>query len=367
MDKKPIIVDAHEDLAWNMAFLKRDYTRNLAEIRKDEVGNPVVAKIGDTLLGWDVYQKGRVALVFSTLFAAPLRASEGEWDVQGYVDDEDAHQVYRHQLDLYHQLVEEHPDKYTLIGDKGQLEAHLQLWREQPADGQPPVGLVVLMEGADGVRQPDEVALWWELGVRLIGPAWKGTKYCGGTGEPGPLTRDGFALLEEMAAFDYVLDISHMDEQAVLQSLDTYPKQIVATHANVKSLMPGTQSNRFLSDRVIEGLIERDGIIGVIPFNRFLDTEWKDGDPREVIRPERVVAHIDAICQIAGNTRHAAIGSDFDGGFGLQSVPAGMESVADLQVLAPLLAEKGYDEGNITDIFSGNWLRMLSENLPGEG
>lgn len=365
MNNKPIIVDAHEDLAWNMATLKRDYTRSVAETRQLEKGRSEVSWNGDTMIGWDAYQQGRVALVFGTLFAAPESASAGEQDTQFYKDQEEAHQLYRQQVDLYHRLVEEHPQKFNLITNKDELDTHLQHWQGVDDEAEPPVGLVILMEAANAVRQPSEVELWWQLGVRLIGPAWQRTVYCGGTGEPGPLTEKGFELLEAMAAFDFILDISHMDEAAVLQSLDTYPKRIVASHANVKALLPGTESNRFLSDRVIQGLLERNGVIGVVAFNKFLDVDWNDGDPREHVTLDHLVAHIDYICQMAGDARHVGFGSDLDGGYGLQSVPAGMESVADLQKLAPLLTEKGYDEEAIAGIFGGNWLRMLSESLPG--
>ena len=64
-----------------------------------------------------------------------------------------------------------------------------------------------------------ELPEWWEKGLRLIGPAWAGTKFCGGTGEPGPLTKAGYELLEGMADQGFILDISHMDELAVRQSL----------------------------------------------------------------------------------------------------------------------------------------------------
>ena len=365
MNNKPLIVDAHEDMAWNMAALQRDYTRTVADSRSREVGKPEISWNGDTMLGWDAYQQGRVAVVFGTLFAAPASASEGEWGIQAYEDQEEAHQLYRHQVDLYHQLVEEHPHKFTLITNKVELDAHLQRWQLAGEGVEPPVGLVILMEAADAIQQPAEVELWWGLGVRLIGPAWRRTVYCGGTGDPGPLTDKGFELLERMADFDYILDISHMDEAAVLQSLDTYTKRIVASHANVKALLPGTSSNRFLSDRVIEGLLERDGMIGLTGFNLFLDVDWKAGDPREGVTLDNIVAHIDYICQMAGDAQHVGFGSDFDGGFGLQSVPAGLESVADLQKLAPLLAEKGYSQADVAEIFGGNWLRVLSESLPG--
>jgi membrane dipeptidase len=76
------------------------------------------------------------------------------------------------------------------------------------------------------------------------------------------------------------------------------------------------------------------------------------------------VAHIDYICQRAGDARHVGIGSDFDGGFGKESVPAEIDNIADLQLIAPLLAEKGYNDEDIAAILGGNWLAFLRRTLP---
>jgi len=220
------------------------------------------------------------------------------------------------------------------------------------------------MEGAEGVRSIGELEMWWERGVRIIGLAWAGTRFCGGTGEPGPLTQEGHHLLEGMAEYGFVLDISHMDEEAVLQSLDAYPGTIIASHSNASALLKGLESNRFLSDRMIQGLLERNGVIGVVPYNRFLVPGWMKKDRREAVTLEHVVAQIDYICQMAGDARHVGIGSDFDGGFGVQSVPVEIDTIADLQKLTPLLAQKGYTEEDIAIIMGRNWLNILKENLP---
>jgi membrane dipeptidase len=53
----------------------------------------------------------------------------------------------------------------------------------------------------------------------------------------------------------------------------------------------------------------------------------------------------------------ATIGLDFDGGHGAASTPAGFETVADLKISGPALAEKGYSPANIDRILNGNWLR----------
>lgn len=364
MTQKPLIVDAHQDIAYNILSFGRDYTRTVAETRQTETKTDTPKYNGDTLIGWDAYQDGRVGIVFSTLFAAPLRYKEGAWDTVVYETPEQAHTIYRKQVDTYYQLVEKHPDKFSLIQDKTSLENVLATWDNQEEGQEPPVGLVFLMEGAEGVREPAELELWWELGVRLIGPAWAGTRFCGGTKEPGPLTKEGYALLDAMADHGFTLDLSHMDEQAALQTLDHYPGQIIATHANPHSLVKGIESNRFLSDRIIEGLLERDAVIGIVPYNLFLHPEWRKGDPRELVPLEIVCDHIDYICQIAGDAKHVGIGSDADGGFGLQSIPEGLESIADFQKFVPILSERGYTDEDIDDIFGKNWLNMLKNTLP---
>jgi len=358
-----LIVDAHEDLAYNILSFGRDYTQSAADTRAREADTDVPMHNGDTLLGWPDFQRGQVAVVFSTLFVTPVRRKLGAWETQIYEDANQAHTLYSAQLDVYHRLTDEHPDKFRLIQTRRDLEAVLTIWASAD-DENHPVGLVVLMEGAEGVRSPAELEEWWARGVRLIGPAWAGTRFCGGTREPGPLTPEGYALLEELASLGFTLDISHMDEQAVLQALEIYPGPIVASHANAKSLLKGTDSNRFLSDRVIQGLLERDGIIGVVPLNPFLRAGWKIGERREEVTLHHLVAQIDFICQMAGDARHAGLGSDFDGGFGLQSVPTGIDSIADLQKLAPLLEEKGYTLQEIAAILGENWLAHLRRTLP---
>jgi membrane dipeptidase len=222
------------------------------------------------------------------------------------------------------------------------------------------------MEGADGIRSPRELPEWWELGLRMIGLAWAGTRYSGGTNDPGPLTAEGRELLSAMTEFNFILDISHMDEAAAHESLDRYEGPVMATHANCASVVKDSSTNRHLPDKVIQGLIERDAVIGVIPFNAFLKAGWKrvNGSRREEVSLDALIAHIDHICQLSGDSLHAGIGSDFDGGFGLQSIPPELDSIADLPVVASKLIERGYSEDDAANVLGNNWLRFLRRSLP---
>jgi membrane dipeptidase len=359
----PILIDSHEDLAWNILSFGRDYTLPASETRRRENGALASQVNGDTLLGWPDYQQGKVAVIFSTLFAAPTSDKLGEWDTQCYANYDEAHMLYSLQLDAYDRLVDEHPTMYRKIEKQADLHSVLDHWQREDTQ-EHPVGLVTLMEAAEGVRELAELEQWYQRGVRIIGPAWRGTRFCGGSGDPGPLTEEGYALLEGMAQFHFTLDLSHMDEKAALQALDTYPGPIIASHANALALLKGSTSNRHLTDRVIQGLLERGGTIGVVPYNNFLKPDWKESGGRADVTLDYYIAQIDYICQMAGNSLHVGIGTDFDGGLGVQSVPVEINTIADLRKIIPFLSQKGYTEEDISAILSGNWLGFLQNTLP---
>lgn len=363
-----VIIDAHEDLACAMLGLKRDYLRSAAETRRLEKNSPhIIEANGQTLLGWPEYQQGQVGVVFATLFATPQKWLKHDWDTQTFSTPEEAKKIYMLQVEAYHRLVDEHPDAFRLVRTRRDLAEVIASWQKAPAkypEKTHPVGLVILMEGADSIQSQDDLEEFWQAGVRMIGPVWAGNRFCGGTREPGPLTMEGKKLLRQMAEIGFTLDISHMSQEPVLQSLGLYEGNVIASHANADALLKDIPFQRHLTDEAIRRLVERDGVMGVIPFNVFLDWEWKTGNPRESIKLDRLIQHIDHICQIAGNANHVGLGSDFDGGFGWPDVPYEIDTIADLQKLENQLLEKGYNGENAAAILSGNWQRKLEQILP---
>jgi membrane dipeptidase len=96
-----------------------------------------------------------------------------------------------------------------------------------------------------------------------------------------------------------------------------------------------------------------------------LDPGWVRGvTTNERVGLVHVVDHIDYICQIAGNVRHAAIGTDLDGGYGTEQTPRDLDTIADVQTISALLRERGYEQDDIASILHGNWLRLLGRALP---
>jgi len=367
----PILIDGHQDLAYNMLTYRRDYRRSAQETRDREAVDPDIER-GESTLGWPDYQRGQVAVVFGTLFAAPRRHTSSPLPNDQIYDDYDqAHDIYRNQIEFYRRWTENSSDMFRLITNRAELANLLALWQGQTADPKEnplPVGLVMLMEGADGVRDPAELEDFWQIGLRQIGLAWMSSRYCGGTREGGSFTREGFAFIDRMARLGYTLDISHMNMLSALQALEHYPGAIIASHSNARALTKTRAGhwaeNRHLTDDVLRRLIERGGITGLVPFNLFLDSEWTTEQGKNAITLEHLAQQVDYICQMAGNTAHVAIGTDFDGGFGRDAIPAELDTIADLQKLGPLLEKRGYTEADIQAILGGNWRRHLEQHLP---
>jgi membrane dipeptidase len=160
-----------------------------------------------------------------------------------------------------------------------------------------------------------------------------------------------------MQQLDIILDLTHLSDQAFWEALDLFDGEVLASHNNCRTLVP---HQRQFDDRQIRAILERGGVIGVSFDNWMLRFGWvRGGKDNGPVRLMDVVNHIDHICQLAGNSQHAAIGSDLDGGFGREQSPADLDTIADLQKIPDLLAGRGYHDEDIAAVMHGNWLRLL--------
>ncbi len=347
-----IIIDAHLDIAYNAVVLGRDLTQPVAEIRAAERDAPSEYRkhAGMCLVSLPALLAGHVAVAGGSLFV--YKASKRH--PEGYHTSAEAHQRAVKQLDYYRRLADEDA-RVSLITSEDALDDVLTTWETDD----PRVGIFIVMEGADPIQEPGELSWWVERGLRGVGLSWAtGSRYAGGNAAPGGLTDEGRELLDAMADHNLLLDLSHLWEDAAYEALDRYPGPIVATHANPRAFV---DSPRMLSDDMIRRIAQRDGVVGVIPFNVMLKAGWKRDDPRLPL--SRVVAAIDHVCQVVGHARAVGIGSDFDGGFGREAVPAEIESGADLPKIGAALAEHGFGDADVRAILKGNWLRVMRQVL----
>ena len=69
--------------------------------------------------------------------------------------------------------------------------------------------------------------------------------------------------------------------------------------------------------------------------------------------------NIDHVCQLAGNSLHAGVGSDLDGGYGTEQSPFDMNTIADIQKLPEILHKRGYSTVDIENVMYLNFVKFL--------
>ena len=349
------IIDAQQNIAFNAQQLGRDYTRWAWHQRGNADAPPAVTSLRDNMLG-------RVALVFGSLQVLSESTPGLEaWQQYTYRTAADARQLALWQLDTYRRLADDH-DRIRLIQTQDDLAAVLDSWRDEDAIVDKKLhGIVVKMKGAEPVSEPMQLEEWLEFGVRIVAPAWRQTRYAGSAGTDGGLTMLGYELLEVMAGFNVLLDISALSDRAAAAALDRYEGAIIASHSNPRHFH---QSSRCLPDDLIRRLAERDGVMGIMVYNRFLRKDWHPRDRKRQARVAHWVDAVDYVCQLTGSVAHVGLGSDIDGGYPYTSLPAEIDTSSDLWLLRRALLQRGFAEAETEAILSGNMLRKLKESLP---
>lgn len=349
------LFDAHLDLAWNALSFNRDLTLSLDDLcAVDSQYNDAPFR-GNCTVSLDELERAKLRICIATLLARsgpspPFTTFRRDLD---YAHPSIAHAHAHGQFAYYEWL--ERAQRARILRTVDDLNTH---WSNPET-----LGLIVSFEGCDPILDLDDVHRWYKMGVRAAGLTHYGAgQYAGGTGTTGGLTSRGFALLREFESLNFALDVTHLSDQGMADVMNHYSGPILASHHNCRTLVPG---QRQLSDEQIRDLIARNAVIGIAFDAWMLYPGWVRGKTnRNVVNMSAAVDHIDHICELAGNAKHVAIGSDLDGGFGYDQTPAGLDRYSDLHLLEKLLFERGYSPADIENVFHGNWLKFFRNCLP---
>ena len=359
------IIDAHLDLAWNALHWNRDLTQPLEILNWGEAHMSDHPSRGRATVSLPEMRRTNIGACLATVL---VRSKPHVVPVAGadrrdldYRTQTIAGAVGWGQLAYYRTL--DRQGLIRIIRTSREFQRHWSEWSAAPEETPP--GVILAMEGADPILNPSQAADWFAAGLRCVGLAHYGpSAYAVGTGESGPITEAGRSLLREFETLGMIVDLTHCSEPGFFEVLDRFSGRVHASHNMCRSLVPG---DRQFSDEQIRRLIDRDAVIGMAFDAWMLHPGWIRGQTMpDVVPIERVVDHVDAICQLAGNVRHVGIGSDLDGGFGTEQCPRGFDSIFDLHKLEAILSARGYSDADLNAIYYGNWLRFFTESLPAD-
>lgn len=353
-DKRPLFLDSHLDLSFSALQINRDLTQPAATVRVHDAVN-TIESFGTCTVTLPELHKGKIGLVCGTVMSR-LDAND-KWTRTGMYNQAQCHGVGRGHLAYYQAL--EHAGYIRFVKTVADLDDTILAWQDPAPDT--PIGLILTMESADPILDPQQVREWHDLGLRMVSISHYGTStYSHGTGTEGGLLPPAKPLLDALNSAGIIVDVTHLTDQAHWELLDIYDGPIAASHHNCRALTPG---QRQLTDEMIRSIAERDGVIGTAFDVWMLDPTWQRQLPayeqQTQATLETVADHIDYICQLLGTARHCGIGTDLDGGFGTEQAPRDLNTIADLQKLVSIFADRGYDDTSIQGICANNWIDLF--------
>ena len=263
-------------------------------------------------------------------------------------------------------------------------------------------GKMAAFTGLEGGYAIDEklenVARYYQMGVRYMSPAWSiSTSWAGSSGDDigarRGLNEFGKQVVREMNRVGMMIDVSHVSDPTFWDIITTSTKPVIATHSGCRAI---ANVPRNLTDDMIRALAKTGGVVNVIFYPEHLEPGWSEkkkrldaeidqlvrqaseAEPGDVVRKKmardrvrreqygrhlppvsvaRLVDHIDHIVKLVG-VEHVGIGSDFDG---VQMTLRDLPDVASLPNLTRELLKRGYSEVDIHKILGGNMLRVMEE------
>jgi membrane dipeptidase len=303
-------------------------------------------------------------------------------------------------IDSVYENVRQHPNEMLMAFSVKDIEAA----RSGP---KPKIAALMGVEGAHAMEGDVRMLRnFYRLGVRYMTLTWMNSNELGQSSgdlpKPDPqtgkvkdpgLTQFGRDMVKEMNRLGMMVDVSHVSDRSFYNALTVSRAPVIASHSSSRTV---TNHARNMTDEMLEALA-RNGGVAQVNFNcGFISNDYiaatmaydkahsedvrrarelwlGDKTPENKAELDKLMAayrvavprpplsalidHIDHIVKVAG-VDHVGIGSDFDG---VECLPEGIDSVADLPKITQELVKRGYNAQDIHKILGGNLLRVFAE------
>ena len=312
MKKNRFFIDGHQDIAYSILANKRPLDTNDPKY---------MITLKETL-------KSKLGLIFSTIFVSHVKRDK-------------RHLEALLQFKEYEKIFKNYGSFYKVKNNKD-----IKLKTKNK------IGLLFLMEGADPIRKLNDLKMFYNKGLRILGLTWnKENNYAFGANKSGPLKKEGYQLIEVMNELGVALDLSHLSYKSFWDAINSTKLIPIATHSNSYYLR---RHKRNLTASQLKAISNKGGTTGIVLYNDFICNKSN-------VSLDDVFKQFNYLLSKCGED-HIALGSDIDGA-PLEDFPKGIKKSSDLSKVIELL-EKKKIKSKIIDKFAGNnLLRVLRENL----
>ena len=337
----PKVVDLHEDISLYYLTGGQGLSFGLAEFNVDLEGRHAdIPK----------YEKANVKLVFGAIFPMmpTLHPRMPETDIKSYQTVVPSYvprsptTVALEHIKMYTGLCKRFPKDLRMVETLQDLREVFEGYG---------VGLVLSLEGAEALADPDDLELLYRLGVRCLQVCWNlDNRYaasCASKRDYG-LTGSGLELVALANKLGVVLDISHASKRTALDIIENSKLPVIASHSNAWRVW---KNPRNLDDDVLDALRRNGGVVG-FTFISPLIAEYASVDA--------LAEHILYVRDSFGPSL-MAIGTDY---FGLLNMkePEDLEDITKLPELYEALISRGFKDEDIEMLAHKNAMRVIEAN-----
>ena len=205
---------------------------------------------------------------------------------------------------------------------------------------------ILTIEGPAGFGfDPARLEELYNRGFRITSLGWNEKNVLAGSHRTGGgLTDLGREFVREAQRLGFIIDVSHISDEAFWDILKITDAPIIATHSNSRAVC-GVSRN--LTDDMFRAICETGGVAGFNQCAPFVGTA-----------PDLDTAcnHFIHFMELDPDGKHIALGGDLDG---CDELPKGFDGVQSYPKLAQRLLERGLNEENLQDIFWNNPLGVM--------
>ena len=242
----------------------------------------------------------------------------------------------------------------------GQIQICTSMVQIQACQQNQQLAIVLHLEGAEFLAiEPDLLDVFYEAGLRSIGPLWNRKSLFGdGLNASFPhspdtgsgLTKAGKDLILACRDKHMLIDVSHMNERAFWDTLEIADQPIVATHSNAHALCAQARN---LTDRQLAAIKQNGGMVGVNFDVAFIRA---DGQRNTQTSLDVIVDHLAYLIDHLGED-HVGFGSDFDGCL----LPDELSDISQISKLIERMQQRHFSDALIEKITSKNWFAVLDK------